>query len=449
MQFASINWGLLKGYRDRRLAMIFVLGISSGFPWVLIGSAMAGWLKDLGVSRSTIGFVGAVGAVYAFNFLWAPFVDRFRPWLIGRLGLRRGWIATLQILLGITTLVLSCINPSQDFYITGVLLVTIAFLSATQDVVIDAFRVEIIPRDEQQLISYGAAMATSGWWTGYGLLGALPFLLVDKLPGGWSTAYLIMAAIWVPLLLIVLFLPEPSRLATGKQKAMGFISELKQTVVDPLADFFIRNGVRLAITILLFILLFKLGEAFLGRMSIVFYREVGFSNAEIGTYSKIVNWSATILFAIIGSFINAHFGILRGLVIGGIAMASTNLMFSWLAIVGPEPWLLIFAVVVDGFTASMGTIAFMAFITFLSSRTFTATQYALMASIGNLGRTTLGSSGGWVVDQLGGNWTLFFVLTALAVIPSLYLLFRIVPHLERLYPGALQGYSDRGSSKSA
>lgn len=439
---------MLRGYKDRRLGMVFVLGIASGFPWVLIGSAMAGWLKDLDVSRSTIGFVGAVGAVYALNFLWAPLLDRYRPWVTRGLGQRRSWIAAMQIALGVTTLVLSRIDPSQDFLITGILLVTIAVFSATQDAAIDAFRVEIIGRDEQELISYGAAMATSGWWTGFGFLGALPFLLVDSLPGGWSTAYAIMAVVWLPFVLFVLLLPEPHRAVTAGQRAsVGVLEELKATVIEPLKEFFVRNGVRLAISLLAFVLLFKIGEAFLGRMSVVFYREVGFSNADIGLYSKLVNWWVTVLFAIIGSFINAHFGILRGLVIGGLAMASTNLMFSWLAVTGPEPWLLVLAVVVDGFTAAMGTVAFIAFVTFLTSRTFTATQYALMTSIGNLGRTTLGSSGGWVVDQLGGNWALFFVLTALAVIPSLLLLFRLVPQLERLYPGALRSRAEQGVLK--
>lgn len=435
----SINWQMLRGYKDRRLGMVFVLGIASGFPWVLIGSGMAGWLKDLGVSRTTIGFVGAIGVVYALNFLWAPLLDRYRPWLTGRLGQRRSWIVAMQIMLCLVTLMLSRTDPSQHFLFTGILLLTIAFLSATQDAAIDAFRVEIIGRDEQQLISYGAAMATSGWWTGYGLFGAVPFLLVDSLPGGWSTAYLIMALVWLPLLLFVLFIPEPPRVSSVVKPAMSFLMELKLTVIEPLKDFFIRNGVKLAIYILAFALLFKIGEAFLGRMSVVFYREVGFSNADIGLYSKVINWWVTVIFAIAGSFINAHFGILRGLVIGGLAMASTNLMFSWLAVAGPEPWLLVLAVIVDGFTAAMGTIAFMAFITFLTSRTFTATQYALLASIGNFGRTTLGSSGGWVVDQLNGNWALFFVLTALAVLPSLMLLWRIVPSIERLYPGAMRG----------
>lgn len=217
------------------------------------------------------------------------------------------------------------------------------------------------------------------------------------------------------------------------------MARLRATVIEPLAEFFSRNGVKLALAILAFVLLFKIGEAFLGRMSIVFYKEIGFTDAEIGTYSKLLNWWVTVIFAVLGSLINARFGIIRGLLIGGVSMAATNLMFSWLAVVGPETWLLSLAVVVDGFTAALGTVAFMAFITFLSSHTFTATQYALLASIGNLGRTTLASGSGWVVDQLDGNWALFFILTALAVVPGLLLLLRIRPWLDARYPGLLSG----------
>lgn len=211
---------------------------------------------------------------------------------------------------------------------------------------------------------------------------------------------------------------------------------MRRAVVEPLAEFFSRNGVKLALAILAFVLLFKVGEAFLGRMSIVFYKEIGFSNEQIGTYSKLLNWWVTVVFAVLGSLVNARFGIIRGLFIGGIAMASTNLMFSWLAMTGPEPWLLSLTVIVDGFTAALGTVAFMAFITFLSSHTFTATQYALLVSIGNLGRTTLASGSGWAVDWLDGNWALFFVLTAVAVVPSLLLLWRLGPLLREKYPGA-------------
>lgn len=429
---------LVRAYRDRRLGVVFVLGMASGYPWVLIGSAMSAWLEELGVSRSAIGFVGAVAAMYALNFLWAPILDRFRPWLFGRLGLRRGWIVLTQCLLLVITLAVSWLNPGEQLYLTGLLLLGIAFASATQDVAIDAYRVELIERSDQARISYAAAMATSGWWTGYGLLGALPFWLVDSLAGGWNTAYFGMALVWLGFLGFVLLLAPMPQAAVRKSDAgdepVRF--QLWKTVVEPLLEFLRRNGLVLALSILAFVLLFKIGEAFLGHMSIVFYKEIGFSNAEIGTYSKLLNWWVTVVFAIIGSLVNARFGILRGLLIGGLAMASTNLMFAWMAMTGPETWLFALTVIVDGFTAALGTVAFMAFITFLTSHTFSATQYALLASIGNLGRTTLSSSSGWVVDKLDGNWALFFILTAIAVVPSLLLLRGLGPILRARYPEA-------------
>lgn len=431
--------GLLGAWKDRRLGVIFVLGMASGYPWVLIGSAMSAWLSDAGISRSAIGFVGGVTVMYAVNFLWAPLLDRFRPGILNRFGRRRGWILLMQAGLLLATLALSRVEPADMLITTGAIMLAIAFLSATQDIAIDAYRVELIPRTDQARISYGAAMATSGWWTGYGLLGAVPFWLVDAVPGSWGSVYLGLAAVWLLFMAFVLAMAPPPAAARPLARTESTLpARIRATVLEPLTEFFRRNGVKLALAILAFVLLFKVGEAFLGRMSIVFYKEVGFSDAQIGTYSKLLNWWVTVIFSILGSLVNARFGILKGLLVGGIAMASTNLMFSWLAATGPAPWLLSLTVVVDGFTAALGTVAFMAFITFLSSHTFTATQYALLASIGNLGRTTLASGSGWVVDGLDGNWALFFVLTALAVLPSLALLAWLTPLLRDQYPDAFK-----------
>ncbi|MGB0513362.1 MAG: AmpG family muropeptide MFS transporter [Wenzhouxiangellaceae bacterium] len=433
---------LLVAWRDRRLAVIFLLGMASGYPWVLVGSAMSAWLSDLGVSRSAIGFIGGVTFVYALNFLWAPLLDRYAPALLKRFGRRRGWILLMQLGLLASTLLLSRMQPGEMLLATGAVLFSIAVFSATQDIAIDAYRVELIDRSDQARISYGSAMATSGWWTGYGLLGALPFWLVDRVDGGWSSIYVGLGLIWLAFIAAVALLaPAPEAAQPVRRAETSFLARIRATATEPLSEFFARNGVKLALGILAFVLLFKVGEAFLGRMSIVFYKEVGFTDAEIGTYSKLLNWWVTVVFSILGSLVNARFGIIRGLFVGGIAMAATNLMFSWLALTGPEPWLLSLTVIVDGFTAALGTVAFMAFITFLTSHTFTATQYALLASIGNLGRTTLASGSGWLVDALDGNWALFFVLTALAVLPSLVLLWRLAPILREKYAGAFRALS--------
>ncbi|MDG1753312.1 MAG: MFS transporter permease, partial [Thalassotalea sp.] len=200
---------------------------------------------------------------------------------------------------------------------------------------------------------------------------------------------------------------------------------LLTTLVAPIQEFFDRNGTKLAISILLFIFLFKLGEAYLGRMSIVFYREVGFSNEDIAYYSKMINWATTIVFSLIGSVFTIRYGILKGLFIGGIAMSASNLLFSAMALVGPNKLLFAFTVFVDGFTSAWGSVAFVALLSVLCNKSFTASQYALMASLGTFGRVMLGSYSGIIVDWLDGNWSLFFVFTSLMVIPSLLFLYSI------------------------
>lgn len=442
----------LRLYLDRRLLIIFVFGMAQGYPWVLIGSAMTAWLQESGLTRSAIGFFGSILGVYAVNFLWAPFVDRLRIPLLYRLGPRRSWILAMQLLMATATLAIAFTEPDANLTWTAILALGLAICSATQDMAIDAYRVEIIPRHEAAVISHGAAAITAGWWTGFALLGAIPFFLAD-LPGwSWSRVYFVLAALWVPLMVTVLLVP-PSRqrrdrfqeAETKYRAALGggdepsawqrVITWLAVTVVEPIREFFTRSGPRLAVTVLLFLFLFKIGEAFLGRMSIVFYKEVGFTDAQIGTYSKLLGGTLTIVYSLFASIFNARFGLIKGLLIGGIAMAGSNLMFSWIALAGPDERLYAAAIFVDNFTAAFSTVAFVAFISFLTSHTYTATQYALMASISTFGRTTMASASGVVVDAMDGNWALFFVLTALMVIPSLLLLIYVAKLLRERVEG--------------
>jgi PAT family beta-lactamase induction signal transducer AmpG len=216
---------------------------------------------------------------------------------------------------------------------------------------------------------------------------------------------------------------------TSSQKVANW---LLVTLVEPFRDFFNRNGFKLAMSILLFIFLFKMGEAFLGRMSIVFYKEIGFTNTEIGSLSKLLNWWVTIVFAVIGGMVNIRYGIYRGLMVSGIAMASSNLMFALMASVGPDKMLFVATIFVDGFTAAWGSVALVAFISLLCNQAFSASQYALMASLGVLGRTFMASSSGFLVDWMDGNWAAFFILTALMVIPSLLFLRLIKDDIHRL-----------------
>ncbi|HUO86468.1 MAG TPA: MFS transporter [Thermoanaerobaculia bacterium] len=447
----------VREYLDRRLLFIFLFGIASGYPWVLIASAMTLRLAHADVSRSAIGVFGMVTAAYAINFLWAPFVDRLViPFLGPRLGARRAWILVTQVLLFGGTVGLAFADPRTGIPLLAASALLVAFSSATQDVAVDAYRIEVIPRHETAKISHAAAMTTAGWWTGFGMVGAIPFFLID-LPGwDWQRVYLLLAALWVPLMVAVLLAPRSlqrrDKFAEAEARyeaALGYAERpgawkrvtawLAVTVVEPLREFLVRVGPKLAWSVLLFVFFFKIGEAFLGRMSVVFYEEVGYTATQIGTYSKLLGAGSTIVFSLLSSIVNARLGLIRGLLIGGIAMAASNLMYSWIAWSGPVEWLYAATVLVDGFTAAFSTIAFVAFISYLTSHTYTATQYALLASLGNFGRTTMSGFSGFLVDWLdtvtpGGDanaWAVFFIITALMVIPSLLLLIYVRKHLRR------------------
>ncbi|CAC9437771.1 AmpG permease [uncultured Gammaproteobacteria bacterium] len=447
---------LLETYLDKRMLFIFLNGIASGFPWVIIGSAMTLWLKDAGLTRTAIGFFGSVFFVYSINWLWAPLLDRVKiPVLTKRFGQRRSWLLLLQSLLFLLIILISFTDPKDNLIWVSLLALSVAIVSSTQDVVIDAYRIEVMDISEKDKLPATAAMATSGWWVGYGLLGAIALYLSD-FGQEWTSVYLMISVFVLGFILNTLCLNEPeSRRQVVQEKAQQDYENLLgghhlwqktsawflSTLVEPLKDFFLRFG-KTALIILLFIMFFKIGEAFLGRMSLVFYKEIGFTTAEIATYSKLIGSTLTIVFSIIASVITVHYGLVRGLMISGVAMASTNLIFSYLAFVGPDTNVFAVAILLDNFTAAFSTVAFVAFISHLTNRAYTATQYALMASAGNFGRTLFAGGSGWMVDSLemqewaanfGGPWVVFFAITALMVIPSLIMLYWISRKFKGLF----------------
>ena len=437
----SMQWkSAIKSYMDKRLLWVFMLGCSSGFPWVLIGSNMSGWLKDAGLTRAAIGYFGSVFAVYAINFMWAPLVDRVKlPFLGNKLGQRRSWIFLCQAIVFVCTLQIAGLDPANNLALTSMFALAIATASATQDVAIDAFRIDTFPKSESSKMPQASAMAVIGWWTGYSLPGYLAFVNADSI--GWNGVYYGMAGIVALLMVFTLLVGEPKT----KRNELQHEAETRHnkivhsktaawftvTVIEPFYDFFNRNGVKTACTLLLFVFLFKIGEAFLGRMSITFYKEIGFSNEQIGYYSKLIGWGATVFFTLLGSLINVRFGVIKGLMIGGIAMAASNLMFALIANVGPNEHLFLATILVDNFTTAFSTVAFVSFLTILTGEAFSATQSALLASLGNLGRTTLASFSGELVDYLN-SWPLFFILTAVMVVPSLIMLLMLKGHFKAL-----------------
>ena len=436
-----------KVYFDKRMIKILLLGAISGFPWVIIGSSLSLWLKEDGLSRSTIGWAGLIFAVYAFNYLWAPIIDRVRiPWLTKKVGHRRGWIISMQTVILLSLFSWSFINPSTNLALVISIGLVIAIASATQDITVDALRIEQIGEHEGKSMQAGAAMAVVGWWTGYKLGGVISLYVAELFQqmgfdNYWQITFLFLGIVIILCnigLMVVNELQPIDRAESHRHTdkmiedklgssniATKIVAWLTGTVIGPVISFFKKNGFNIAIAILGFVFLFKIGEAFLGRMSVIFYKEIGFTKSDIALYSKGLGWVTTVIFTLIGGLFAIRSGVIKAMFVSGILMASTNLLFSLLAWSGKSELLFAIAVIFDDMAAAFATVAFVAFISMLVDRTYTATQYALLSSIGTAGRTTLAASSGALVDWLNGDWGIFFIITAVMVIPSLIFLYMI------------------------
>ncbi|MFL2892345.1 MAG: AmpG family muropeptide MFS transporter [Candidatus Pelagibacter sp.] len=443
---------LFKYYFDIRMLRILLLGAISGFPWVLIGSSLSLWLKEEGLSRSTIGWAGLIFGVYAFNYLWAPLIDRIQiPFLTKKIGHRRGWIVLMQLVILISLILWSLINPSENLALLISIGLVIAVASSTQDITVDALRIEQVGENETKSMAAGAAMAVVGWWTGYKLGGVIALFTAEYFEkigvnNYWQATFIVMGIVVILMNIALMFVNENSftERALSQKKTDEIIknklgnnnflttilSWLSGTIGGPVISFFKKNGFSIAIGILGFVFLFKIGEAFLGRMSIVFYKELGFSKSDIAVYSKTLGWITTVVFTLLGGLFAIRSGTVKTMFIAGGLMAITNLMFTLLAWSGKSELLFAAAVILDDIAAAFATVAFVAFISLLVDRTYTATQYALLASIGTAGRTLLASSSGSLVDWLNGDWGIFFIITALMVIPSLICLWFIRKNLK-------------------
>jgi PAT family beta-lactamase induction signal transducer AmpG len=531
----------LRVYKDIRMVRILLLGAISGFPWVLIASSLSLWLKEEGLSRSTIGWAGLIFGVYAFNFLWAPIIDRIQiPVLTKKLGHRRGWIVLMQVAILLSLVVWSYIKPTENFTLLIAVGLIIAIASATQDITVDALRIEQINENEGKSMAAGAAMAVVGWWTGYKLGGLIALLTAEYfenmgIADYWQATFLVLGVIIILMNIGLMFVHETTNtnrlenqkledkkinedLNSAKKRnlmtlgaffliisilqllpkfeqtkdlfpylpltllhflmiglVLGFLGHfylkmnfktltlgliaflifykgiLSFLVVDlillilgiallninsvwgnntaswisgkiggPILSFVKKNGVSIALGILGFVFLFKIGEAFLGRMSIVFYKEIGFSKGEIAIYSKGLGWITTVVFTLLGGVMAMRAGTIKTMFFAGGLMALTNLLFALLAWTGKSELLFAIAVIADDITAAFATVAFVAFISLLVDRTYTATQYALLASIGTAGSTLVASSSGALVEWLYGAGGTFFVLTTVMGIPSFF-----------------------------
>lgn len=447
-----------KVYADRRVLSILFFGFASGLPLALTIGTLFMWLAEVGVNKTTIGLFALAGTPYTLKFLWAPLVDRMPiPYLTGWLGRRRGWILLTQLVLMATILGLGGTNPVAQPGLTAFLALSVAFWSATQDIAIDAYRVEIL---EERQYGAGAATIVLGYRIGMLVSGAGALYLATYV--SWSATYGIMAGFMIVGMVTVLLNPEPSvrksresveqerRIAAylesrpdlkgNKAKVLAWIYG---AVISPFADFIGRRG---WLVILLFILLYKFGDALAGVMTMPFYVELGFTKIQVANITKIFGMAAIIIGAVIGGVMVDRLGILKSLFVCGILQMFSNLMFAVLAMAGHDLRVLTLAIAVENLSGGMGTAAFVAYLSSLCNVAYTATQYALLTSFMAFGRTVLTSSGGWLADQM--DWVSFFVLTTVAALPGLLLLVGIARRFVAPTDGqAVIAGAERKSSK--
>ncbi len=427
-----------KVYADRRVLSLLFFGFASGLPLALTFGTLSVWLREVGVNKTTIGLFALMGTPYSVKFLWAPLVDRMPvPYLTRCLGRRRGWTIITQLVLMATITGLGATNPVAQPGLTAVLALLVAFWSATQDIVIDAYRVEIL---EERQYGAGAATIVLGYRIGMLVSGAGALYLATYI--GWFAAYGVMAALMIVGVVTVLINPEPrvlkSRESVEQEKRIvaylaarphlqgkkaQVLAWIYGAVISPFADFMGRRG---WMVILLFILLYKFGDALAGVMSGPFYIELGFSKIQIGSISKAFGLGATIIGGVIGGIVVDRWGILKSLFVCGILQMFSNLMFAVLAMVGNDPRMLALTIAVENLSGGMGTAAFVAYLSSLCNVAYTATQYALLTSFMAFGRTLLSSSGGVLADHM--DWISFFVLTTVAALPGLLLLVGMIRH---------------------
>lgn len=402
----------LKGlsvYKDRRQLAILLLGFSSGLPLLLVYSTLSARLAQAGIHRAEIGLLLLAQLPYNFKFVWAPVFDRFKPPL--PLGQRRGWAVTIQILLMAAIFAMGAADPQTQIGLLAALGVSVAFLSASQDIVIDAFRIELLPPESQ---GAGAAMVVAGYRVAMLAAGAGALAIADA--AGWFWAYGAMGLLLVVGAATFLLMGEPAH-TRAPRADIGWRASLEETVIAPFRDFIRRPG---WLAILIFIPLYKLGEAMAGAMAKPFYISLGFSLTEIAKMSSLVAFGTTLFGGFLGGLVVARFGILRAVLICGVAQSVGNLAYVALDAAGHRTAMLALSAASEDLTGGMAGAAFVAFLSRLTRAPYTATQFALLSSLEALGRSLFTAPGGKLSEMMG--WSPFFLLTTIITIPALALL---------------------------
>jgi PAT family beta-lactamase induction signal transducer AmpG len=392
------------------MLVALLMGFSSGLPLLLTGSVLQAWMTDEGVDLGTIGLFALVGLPYTLKFLWAPLTDRYCLPFLGR---RRGWLITVQLLLMIAIAALGWTQPASSPLSVALAALLLAFFSASQDIVIDAYRREALSDTE---LGLGASLYVNGYRVGMLLASGGGLILADFM--SFSLVYQVMALTMLVGILTTLFAPEPD--------IHGALpTSLRAAVIEPFIDYFRRAD---AVLILLFILLYKLGDTMASNMTIPFYLDIGFSKTEIGAVVKLFGFWATVIGGIVGGILILNTGIYRALWGFGILQALSTAGFALLAQVGYNLPLLAGVIAFENLSAGMGSAAFIAFMASLTNRKFTATQYALLSSLMGVPRVIMAAPTGYLADWLG--WTTFFTGCALIAVPGLLLLARFRHWLE-------------------
>ncbi|GLI33936.1 AmpG family muropeptide MFS transporter [Desulforhabdus amnigena] len=399
------NW--LKVYGNRRVLSLLGLGFSSGLPLALTASTLQAWMATEKVDLALIGIFSLVGLPYTLKVLWAPVMDRFTPPFLGR---RRGWIVITQVLLALAILALSLASPASMPWLVAFLAVMIAFFSSSQDIVVDAYRADVLQERE---LGAGAATTVVGYRIALIVSGAVAMILSDHLP--WRAVYGLMAVLMLLNVAFTLAAPEPAERVVPPKT-------IKEAVWGPLASYFRRSG---AVEMLCFIMLYKLGDAVAGAMTTPFLLDLGFTRTDVGTVNKAFGLISTILGTLAGGSIIAKMGINRSLWLFAFLQAFSNLAFTGLALVGKSYAVMVTAIGLENICGGMGTAAFVAFMMSLCDKRFTATQYALLTSFMAVTRVLAGVPTGFMVNSLG--WAMFYSVSVLGALPGILLLPRFAP----------------------
>ena len=402
---------VFKIYFSGKMPLMFVLGLASGMPLALTGSTLSAWMVKEGVDIKTIGLFSLVGLPYAFKFLWSPLMDRYVPPFLGR---RRGWMIITQMALIVTISAMGFFNPASTPFLIAAVALSLAFFSASQDIVLDAYRTEYLNPDER-----GAGVGV--WIMGYRIAilisGGLALILSDHL--SWKMVYCIMGLFMVIGCIATLAAPEPLKINPASEKVEPPKS-LYDAAVLPFMEFFRRPG---AFEVLLFIILYKLGDIAAAQMTTPYIlRYIGFSGTELGTIYKGFGMAATIAGALMGGALMSRWPMKRSLFVFGVLQGVSILTFILLEFTGRQIWALAVVIGVENFCGGMGTSAYTAFLMGLCNRKFTATQYALLSSLMAVGRFVTGAPTGYLADAVG--WVMFFVICTALALPGLLLLLR-------------------------